>query len=50
MIRAEVNARKFLKSILNVKDLTRKYKRNHYFIHAGHSQPIPGNWNVWPEI
>ena len=35
MIRAEVNAGEFLKSILNVKDFPRKYKCNHYFINAG---------------
>ena len=50
MIRAEVNAGEFLKSILNVKDFTRKYKCNHYFINAGDSRTIPGNWNVWSEM
>ena len=46
MIRAEVNAGEFLKSTLNVKDFTRKYKCNHYFINAGDSRSTPGNWNV----
>ena len=46
MIRAEVNAGEFLKSILNVKDFTRKYKCNHNFINAGDSRSTPGNWNV----
>ena len=50
MIRAEVNAGDFLKSILNVGDFIRKFKCNHYFINAGDSRPIPRNWNAWPEI
>ena len=50
MIRAQVNAGDFLKSILNVADFTRKLKCNHYFITAGDSEPIPRNWNVWPEM
>ena len=49
MTRAEVNAEGFLKSILNVEDFTRKYECNHYFINAGDSRLIPGNWNVWLE-
>ena len=50
MMRAEVNAVDFLKSILNVGDFTRKFKCNHYFINAEDSQPKPKNWNVWPEM
>ena len=49
LIRAEVNAGEFLKSILNVGDFTRKYKCNHYFISPGDSRSIPRNWN-WPEM
>ena len=37
MIRVQVNAGDFLKSILNVGDFTRKFKCNHYFINAGDS-------------
>ena len=48
LIRAEVNAGEFLKSILNMGDFTRKYKYNHYFISPGDSRSIP-NWN-WPEM
>ena len=43
MIRAEVNAGEFLKSILNVKDFTRKHKCNHYFKNAGDSRSILAN-------
>ena len=50
MVRAEVNAGEVRKSILNVGDFTRKFKCNHYFINAGDSPPIRGNWNVWPEM
>ena len=50
MIRAEVNAGDTLKSILNVRDFTSKFKCNHYFINAGDSPPIPRNGNVWPEM
>ena len=50
MIRVEVNAGEFLKIILNMKDFTRKYKCNQYFINAGDSQTIPGSWNAWPEM
>ena len=50
MIRAQVNAGDFLKNILNVGDFTRKLKCNHYFVNAEDSQPIPRNWNVWPEM
>ena len=46
MIRVEVNAGDFLKSILNVGDFTRKFKCNDYFINAGVSWPVPRNWNV----
>ena len=50
MIRAEVNAGDFLKSILNAGDFKRKHKCNHYFINAGDSRAIPGNWNILPEM
>ena len=50
MIRAEVNAGEFLKSFLNMKGFTRKYKCNDYFINEGDSRTVPGNWNVWPEM
>ena len=46
MIKVYVNAADFLKSIRNVGYFTRKYKCNNYFINAGDSWPIPGNWNV----
>ena len=35
MIRAEINAVDFLKSILNVEDFIRTFKCNHYFVNAG---------------
>ena len=50
MIRARVNVRDFLKSILNMGDFTRKFKCNHYFINTGNFRPLPRNWNVWPEM
>ena len=50
MIRAEVNARDFWKSILNVGDFSRKFKCNHSFIITGDSRAIPGNWNLWSEM
>ena len=50
MIRAEVNARDFLKSIVNVGDFTYKFKCNHYFINAEVFKPVPRNWNVWPDM
>ena len=50
MMRAEVNAVDFLKSILNVGDFTTKFKCNHYFINAENSRLKPKNWNVWPEM
>ena len=50
MMRAEVNAVDFLKSILNVGDFTRKFKCNHYFINTKDYRPIPRNSNVWPEM
>ena len=46
MIRTEVNAGDFLKSILNVGDFTRKFKCSQGFINAGDSRPIPGNGNI----
>ena len=46
MIRAEVNAGDFLKSILNVEDFKRKFKCSQGFISAGDSRPIPGNGNI----
>ena len=50
MIRAEVNAGDFLKSILNVGDFTRKFKCNHYFVNTGVYRQVPRNWNVWSEM
>ena len=47
--RAEVNSGDFLKSILNVEDFTRQFKRRYYIIIAGDPRPIMGNWNVLPE-
>ena len=41
MIRAEVNAVDFLKSILNVGNFTRKFKCNYYFINAEDAGPKP---------
>ena len=50
MIKAEVNAGDFLKSILSVGDFTRQFKSRYYIINAGDSRPIRGNWNVWREM
>ena len=50
MMRAEVSAVDFLKSILSVGDFTTKFQCNHYFINAEDSRPKPKNWNVWPEM
>ena len=50
MIRAEVNAGDFLKSIVNVEDFTRQLKCRYYIINGGDFRPILGNWNVWPEM
>ena len=50
MIKLEVNAGHFLKSILNVAHFTRNFKCRHYFMNSGDSGKIPGNWNIWPEM
>ena len=41
MIRTDVNPADFLESILHVGDFTRQFK-------CGDSQPILGNWDLWP--
>ena len=50
MIRLEVNAGRFLKSMLNVGDFRRKFKCRHYFMNSGDSGKKPRNWNIWPEM
>ena len=50
IIRAEVNSKGFLKSILNVGGFTRQFTGCYYIINAGDSRPILGNWKVWPEM
>ena len=56
MIRTEVNAGNFLKSILHVRDFTRQFNpfihnaqfKCGQYINAGDSRPILENWNVCP--
>ena len=43
MIRTEVNAGDFLKSILQVGDFTRQFKYGWYITNAGDSRPILEN-------
>ena len=41
MIRTDVDAGDFLKSILHLGDFTRQFK-------CGDSRPVLENWNLWP--